>query len=287
MPGPENGAQGGRRVSTPGSDTPPGHNKINHKMKRINIIPVAILPFIVCCSVKEDRDGCPCWLQIDLSTCSHYAESVSLKGWTDSGSVFGVQVVKEDFAPDHEEEVPRAMIHYSASSGLDSNMHSGLSVVIPEGSQSDRIYAYRADVPAFGETAYDKVSLHKQYAAVAVRIDDNHNDYSVAVRSLWNGLRLDDLSPVAGRFIFVPEKTEDRVWYFRLPRQGDDTLVMDITGPDGYTYPLDLGGLIRETGYDWNAVDLDDIMLGVDYVTGDISIEVIPWQEGLIYDEII
>ena len=94
-----------RRGATPH----PGTTKNNHKMKRINIIPVAILPFIVCCSVKEDRDGCPCWLQIDLSTCSHYAESVSLKGWTDSGSVFGVQVVKEDFAPDHEEEVPRAV----------------------------------------------------------------------------------------------------------------------------------------------------------------------------------
>lgn len=256
-------------------------------MKRINIILVSIIPLLASCSVKEDRDECPCWLQIDLSTCSHYADKVSLKGWTDDQNVFGVQVVKEDFTPDHEEEVPRKLIHYSATSGLESSMNSGISVVIPEGEQSDRLYAYRADVPAFGETAYDKVSLHKQYAAVAIRIDDNYNDYSVVVKSGWKGLDLNTLKPVPGQFIYTPEPTEEKVWYFRLPRQGDDSLVMEITGENGYTYPYDLGGLIKASGYDWKAEDLDDIMLGVDYVSGKISIEVIPWQEGLVYDEII
>lgn len=256
-------------------------------MKRINIILVSIIPLLAACSVKEDRDECPCWLQIDLSTCSHYVDRVSLKGWTDDRNVFGVQVVKEDFAPDHEEEVPRKLIHYSAASGLESNMNSGISVVIPEGEQSDRLYAYRADVPAYGETAYDKVSLHKQYAAVAIKIDDNHNDYSLVVKSGWMGLDLNTLKPVPGQFIYTPEPNEEKVWYFRLPRQGDDLLVMEITGENGYTYPFDLGGLIKASGYDWTAEDLDDIMLGVDYVSGKISIDVIPWQEGLVYDEII
>lgn len=256
-------------------------------MKRINIILVAIIPLLCSCSVKEDRGDCPCWLQIDLSSCSHFADRVSLKGWTSVSSVFGVQVLSEDFTAMHEEEVPRTMVSYCATSGLDGSMNSGMSVVIPDGNQSDRLYAYRADVQAYGESAYDKVSLHKQYAAVAVKIDDSQNDYSVVVRSGWKGLDLTTLRPVPGSFRYAPEPTEDRVWFFRLPRQGDDSLVMEITGKNGYTYPFDLGGEIRKAGYDWNAEDLDDIMLGVDYVSGGIHVEVIPWEQGLVYDEII
>lgn len=276
----------GPRVAS-GSDTPPGHDKYNQDMRRFNIFLVVLLPMLASCSVKEERGDCPCWLQIDLSTCSHFADRVVLKGWNTISSVFGVQVLSEDFSSSHEEEVPRGMVSYCAVSGLDENMTSGMSVVIPQGIQSDRLYAYRADVQAFGETAYDKVSLHKQYAAVAVRIDDNDNDYSVLVRSAWNGLDLTSLKPLRGEFEYTPVATEEKVWYFRLPRQGDDSLVMDITGENGYTYPYDLGGLIKASGYDWNAVDLDDIMLGVDYVSGKLSIEVIPWEEGLVYDEII
>ena len=245
------------------------------------------MPLLAACSVKEERDECPCWLQIDLSTCSHYTDRVSLKGWTSGSSVFGVQILSEDFSSNHEEEVPRTLVSYCAISGLESSMNSGMSVVIPEGEQSDRLYAYRADVQAFGETAYDKVSLHKQYAAVAVKIDDNRNDYSVVVKSGWSGLDLTALKPIQGQFVFAPEKTEERVWYFRLPRQGDDSLVMEITGENGYTYPYQLGEVIRKAGYDWGAEDLDDIMLGVDYVSDKLTIEVIPWEKGLVYDEII
>ena len=290
MPGPENGARlwaDGPSGMASGSDTPPGHDKFDKAMRRNNIILVVLLPLLAACSVKEDRDVCPCWLQIDLSTCSHYADRVALKGWTSSSPVFGVQVLGEDFSTAHEEEVPRTMVSYCATSGLDASRNSGMSVIVPEGNQSDRLYAYRADVPAFGETAYDKVSLHKQYAAVAIKIDDASTDYSVKVRGGWNGLDLVTLKPLAGAFEFVPEKTEDRVWYFRLPRQGDDSLVMDITDRSGYTYPYDLGALIRESGYDWDAEDLDDIMIGVDYHTGQMTIRVIPWEEGLVYDEII
>ena len=256
-------------------------------MRRFNIILVVLLPLLASCSVKEDRDECPCWLQIDLSTCSHFADRVSLKGWTSASPVFGVQVLSEDFSSAHEEEVPRTMVSYCATSGLDASRNSGMSVVIPEGEQSDRLYAYRADVQAYGETAYDKVSLHKQYAAVAVKIGDGGNGCSVHVRSRWNGLDLVSLKPLAGAFEFTPELTEEKVWYFRLPRQGDDSLVMEITDRSGNTYPYDLGDEIRRTGYDWSAVDLDDIMLGVDYASGKLTIEVIPWEEGLVYDEII
>ena len=255
--------------------------------RRLSFAAAVLLLALSSCSVKEDRDDCPCWLQIDLSTCSRYTDLVSLKGWTDERSVFGVHVPGEDFPTVHEEEVPRGMVHYCAHSLPGSYGSTGMTVVVPEGDQSPRLYAYRADVPAYGETATDRVSLHKQYAAVAVKMENADDGFSVMVRGRWNGLDLVTLAPVGGTFSFAPDRTEDGVWYFRLMRQGDDSLVMDITGADGNTFPYDLGGMIRETGYDWTAEDLDDIFLGVDYATGEVSVSVIPWEEGLVYDEII
>lgn len=255
--------------------------------RRLSFAAAVLLLALSSCSVKEDRDGCPCWMQIDLSSCSRYTDQVCLKGWTDRESVFGVHVPEEEFPLTHEEEVPRGMVHYCAHSDPGESSISGMSVLVREGKQAPRLYAYRADVSAYGETVTDRVSLHKQYAAVAVRIENADDSFGVTVRGRWAGLDLDTLEPVGGTFLHSPGRTDDGVWYFRLMRQGDDSLVMDITGRDGHTVPYELGWMIRSTGYDWSAEDLDDIFLGVDYATGEVSVSVIPWEEGLVYDELL
>ena len=246
-----------------------------------------LLLILSSCSVKEDRDVCPCWLQIDLSTCSHYTDRVSLKGWSGERVVFGVHVPGEDFTQVHEEEVPRGMVHYCAHTDPGASSISGMKVLVREGEQAPRLYAYRADVPAYGETVTDRVSLHKQFATVAVKIVNADDGFGVTVRGNWAGLDLETLAPVDAPFLYVPQRTEEGLWLFRMLRQGDDSLVLDITDRDGHTLPYDLGGMIRSTGYDWRATDLDDIILGVDYVRGEVTVSVVPWEEGLVYDEVL
>ena len=248
---------------------------------------LALLLILSSCSVKEDRNICPCWMQIDLSSCSRYTDLVSLKGWTERKSVFGVHVPEEEFPLAHEEEVPRGLVHYCAHTDPGESSISGMKVLLREGEQAPRLYAYRADVPAYGETVTDRVSLHKQYAAVAVKIENADDGFGVTVRGVWAGLDLETLAPVRAPFLYVPERTEDGVLFFRVLRQGDDSLVMDIKGSGGHTIPYDLGGMIRSTGYDWTATDLDDILLGVDYATGEVSVSVVPWEDGLVYDEVL
>ena len=92
-----------------------------------------LLLILSSCSVKEDRDVCPCWLQIDLSACSHYTDRVSLKGWSGERAVFGVHIPGEEFTQMHEEEVPRGMVSYCAHSLPESYGLSGMTVVVPEG----------------------------------------------------------------------------------------------------------------------------------------------------------
>ena len=291
MPGPENGAEA--EMATGTAETGERHpsraqsNETAMTRRLTYTATLMLLLILSSCSIKEDRDVCPCWMQIDLTSCSRYTDLVSLKGWTEREPVFGVRVPEEEFPLAHEEEVPRGMVHYCAHTDPGASSISGMKVLVREGEQAPRLYAYRADVPAYGETVTDRVSLHKQYAAVALKIDNADDGFGVTVRGNWAGLDLETLAPVEAPFLYVPERTEEGLWLFRVLRQGDDSLVLDITGRDGHTLPYDLGGMIRSTGYDWRATDLDDIIIGVDYVRGEVTVSVVSWEEGLVYDEVL
>lgn len=257
-------------------------------MKPYRTLPIILFAAsLLSCTVKEDRDVCPCWLDIDLSGCGRFTDMVSLKGWSSGNGVLGENVYRADYEQLYEAEVPRGQISYCASSELKTSLQSGMSVIIPEGEQSDRLYAYRADVITLGETAFDKVRLHKQFAAVTMKFEDESSDYHIVIRSGWNGMDLTTLKPTKGAFTFTPEPNKERIWYFRLPRQGDASIQMDVTTvKTGRTETFDLGGLIARTGYDWTAEDLDDIYIGIDYATADIKVTILPWKEGTSYNEI-
>lgn len=241
------------------------------------------------CTVKEDRSLCPCWMQIDLSQCPYSLSSVTLLGWTQrGGSLFNCDVNNSLFTAPCQQTVPRGeIVSYCALAGLESEQISDLSLGIPVGEQCGQVYAYRADVLADGESIQDCVRLHKQFAAVAVKISDVKGPFSLLVRSRWCGWSLVDLSPLRGEFTYCPSSSEDDVWLFRIPRQGDDSIVLELTLQSGLTYTFPLGDEIRRSGYDWGAEDLDDISIGLDYVSSGITIEVVGWQQGVVYDEII
>ena len=83
MPGPENGAEAEMPTGTAeAGERHPSRAQSNETAmtRRLTYAATMMLLLILSsCSVKEDRDVCPCWLQIDLSTCSHYTDRVSLK----------------------------------------------------------------------------------------------------------------------------------------------------------------------------------------------------------------
>ena len=262
-------------------------------MRRLSIISIAIGTIIAAssCSVKEDRDECPCWLQIDLSGCVHFGPEVQLKGWNAEKNVLGSKVYEEDYSALYEAEVPRGEVSYCAVTGIEENRTSGTEILIPEGEQSDRIFAYRADVMTDGEAAYDKVHLHKQYATVTMSFAESEgmavNDISAEIVSPWSGISLRSLQPTEGSFRYRPERNPEGLWTFRLPRQGDDSIAMNVYSENQLIDTIRLGETISNTGYDWTADDLDDIWIGVDWAQGEISVRIEGWDPGQIYTETI
>ena len=242
---------------------------------------------VTACSVKEDRGDCPCWLEIDLSGCGHYADEVQLKGWTSQKNVLGANVLGEDFMTLYEAEVPRGTVDYVACGGTGESRMTGMTMTIPEGEQCGPLFAYRTSLITECETVTDKVHLHKQYAAVHLgfeRADGmTATATDVTVRGDWCGMDLRDLSPVKGTFSYAPEADSDGLWTFRLPRQGDDGLLLDVYSEGTLLDSIKLGEVIAKTGYDWTAEDLADIWIGVDWARGEISVRVEGWSEGSVY----
>lgn len=251
----------------------------------------ALLSVPVSCSVKEDREPCPCWFSLDLGSCSKFADRVTLKGWYTGKPIIDLSVPKVDFNELLEMEVPHGYVSYCAISGVDNSVLTDWSLTIPEGEQADRIYAYFAKVDTDCEEAYDKVALQKEYCMTSFRFTnlDSGNPYQldIRVRGSWNGLLIDSFEPQRGPFTYTPAIREDGSWTFNLPRQGDESLLLDIylDGRLLETYPL--GEYIVEKGYDWRKQALDDLSVELNIKDIDITVSILPWQSGNNYDEIL
>ena len=261
---------------------------INTNLKAISLL--AALISAAACSIKEDRSPCPCWLDIDITSCSGHTEEVTVAGWSQD-NLFCEKVAVADYPDAYEATVSRGMVTSTAFCGLDNSTLEGSRIIIPEGSQSDPIRAHSVLVDCTGESARDRVELYRQYATVHLSMkggDDSSGQYDARVIGDICGIDIVDLSPVAGSFTHLPEKDSDGTWIFRLPRQNEDTRIRAELIRDGVVVDeLPLHEWIRQTGYSWLERDLKDIYIGVDYGQGKIAITIQGWAEGETLDIIL
>lgn len=252
----------------------------------VNIKAIAMLTAAITaasCSIKEDRTLCPCWLDIDITSCAEHTREVTIAGWNGS-RLFLEKIAVADYPDVYQTTVAKGMVTSTAFSGLMEGRSEGGCILIPEGSQSDPIRAHSALVDCTGESATDKVELYRQYATVHLSMkgeDVKANPYDLRIIGDVCGIDITTLSPVAGAFRFTPEADPDGTWIFRLPRQDEDTRIRAELILDGSVVDhLPLYEWIRQTGYSWIERDLKDIYIGVDFGQGTVSVTIQGWDEG-------
>lgn len=217
--------------------------------RRAVVAGLLLLFTLASCTVKEDRDHCPCLLTLELQ---------DLPEWPVYYSVLeDGQVLYEGTAP-HDTtiamKVPRTGVEVRALAGSPGNAR------IPYGDQSPPLYLYRRQVETQADGVKVRPQLRKHFCTLSLEVNappGNGTPYWTQVRGQVDGIDPDG-KPLSGDFAcrLVPGGQ------VRLPRQHpSDALWLDIVMPDGILRTFSLGACILESGYDWTAPDLTDLSL--------------------------
>lgn len=261
---------------------------------------VAVLMTLSSC-VKESRDNCPCYLNF-----AH--EGFDNNGYLDD---IYLHVVNGDILESQEtyrvEEmiydicdiaVKKGDIDVYGLVGLSAMNISHNRLIIPLGKQCDPIWAFYDEVSAWGERAPVYGKINKQHAKVRIALNMPSVNGLLAVKVIGNtcGMNMQTMEAIRGEFACLAENWESSLHIFRVPRQVDNSLLLEIwqvpvsnsfdinmTGGRKLS-SLEIGKFISDRlKYKWNEESLRDIDINIDYVKSTITISVQGWIREEMY----
>ena len=242
------------------------------------------------CSIKEDRSPCPCRLEILTKDCRPMVKELTLSAWN-AGQVFVKAVPLDNETESQLYNVPRGTVVVTAVSGVRLEEMAEGSMILPKGSACDSLWTYTAEVDCRGETAVAEVSLRQQFATVHLSVERQGNDgdypYRLVLNSGVNGLSLPSCLPNEGQWSRPLVAGDDGIYLFRVPRQKDGSLSLDLylDGDRVESYPV--GEHIVRAGYDWTKDRLEDIYIGMDWGQTEAHIHIDAWEDGGVYDAVL
>lgn len=251
------------------------------------------LLLLASCSLKEDRDACPCWLAVRMEDAMRHDRTAAVSLWSGGAAILAETVATADYAGSspYERTVPRGYVRTSVSTGADASMALSGSVTLRTGVECDTIWAHTALVDCRRETALDTARLHRQFAKVHVVLDrapGEDGDRTYTLETGCGGLDLLTLEALPGDWEIALVMPPDGHAVTHVPRLSDGMAFrLRIGNPDGDSDMVDLQEILREAGYSWRKKDLDDIWIGLDYIRGTAEVTIEPWIGGDIYDETI
>lgn len=252
---------------------------------------------LLSCSVKEDRGECPCYLQLVPNEGRKMAESGGflVHVYNDEHSVEVLDSIPwKSFAKNnYETPIARGRKTVCCISGVSAQIAEGELLLIEHGHQADSIFACSEMLDAIRETVSSRVVSNKQYTNVFMKYKgsgDSGFPYCFVLRGNVCGINMRTLQPVPGAFEYrtgVPDKLD--IIRFRLPRQMDASLMLDIYDKDDGKLidSYAVGESIVDSGFDWTAADLDDIYIGIDKYPNTITVTVLDWEYAGAYEELI
>ena len=227
--------------------------------------------FLSSCSIKEDRDGCPCWMTVEMPGQAGYdGEKVGQDGRSPVGAgddrcvVLRLRGNSDEDAVDYEYQVTEAVrvdvgaLEYEVPrgsggvaavafgneipvrAGYDEKAagYDGDEIRVPVGEQMDSLYGFFKMYHTRCESVLCDVELHKEFCTVSFTLgeDGYTSPYRIEVWGNVAGVSAWDLMPLDGDFRFAPS-LENGVYQVRVPRQVDNSLelvMLEIPGQVGY-----------------------------------------------------
>ena len=269
-------------------------------MKRFFTIPgitaAAILLLTVSCRrlVFENRDECPRYLSFHIVNGEQFAPSDSLFATVyrqpEDVLVASEQTRVGDIG-NFRFAVKRAesWSGYGLTGMQGSHLEGDAQWTMDLGAQSAPFYRFAYSVEEFDDSRTVPVEMMKEHANVCIRFlgfDEAPFPFEPLVRGTVCGIDGKTGKSIPGPFLYRPPEEPGATFHFRLPRQIGDGLTLELWAKNGLYIreglidTLNLSALLHEKGrVDWQAKNLPDIYLEIDYVTSECKIEVMDWEE--------
>lgn len=233
----------------------------------------------VSCSIKEDREACPCRLVLDLSENDTVSVRYAELMLSASGGFFLADTLDcSDFDEEYQVSVPSGTVNVQAWYGGGGFVSADQGLRIPYGNDCPEVYMSCFDMEAEGEEYKRSVWLKKNHCKATLYVKSEESfSYRLVVRGNVCGYERDG-SPMEGEFMYELQLQEDLIGYVTLPRQCNDSLHLEVWDGDSVLKVFTLGRYISAVGYDWTADNLDDLTLCLDYTHNFIGISIGEWD---------
>ncbi len=272
------------------------------------------------CSVKENREACPCHLALDFSGAPNgicdtltvlvratgymHLDSVFLKPLADGEKTYydvdydmakgGDPVITpmKTIGPPtelYELDVPRTDLHLFIMTGGEIGLLP-FAACLPEGKDCPDTYLMTEVLDSRCDELKLPVELHKNNCKLTIHYrNETTKGYALEVLSPVVGFNYDG-SPavVPGElFHFEMRLKNEGICSVRLPRQFDSSLMLNVKYKNKLLRSFALGEFIEESGYDWDKEDLDDLDVIIDYASTSVSFIVGKWSTTFNYELVI
>ena len=105
------------------------------------------------------------------------------------------------------------------------------------------------------------------------------------------GMDLRNGAPVRGDFQCIARLADSgfAVYAVNLPRQisSEDEILISVSRNGKELFSCDISEAISKTGFDWSKPDLDDIRLGLNYISASVNVEIAEWETSPGNDKVI
>lgn len=255
---------------------------------RILMAALSLMVFFSGCSIKEERDECPCRLFLDLKSVDKLDQAPFLLSvLSDDGFEYTAVIDCSNFRDTCIIDVPRTALDVVVWSGGGEYLDQH-GLTIPSGNGCPPVYIYSERLMACGEVVYDTVCLKKNYCILNITVENPNDIKGMMIKGEVSGYdRVGN--PRHGDFSINSQTDSSSVgsYSFYLPRQGEAKLYLDVLESDGMVKTFQMHDYISAFGYDWEARDLSDLNMHLNFTPAGVVVSIKVWDEEFVIDVVI
>ena len=246
------------------------------------------------CSVKEERKDCPCFLTLDFAAVEagflkeNGFDSLTVAISDGNGFIEQSTIPIDGFVREYSTSVPRSGADIMAVCADGGKVEAGYGLVVEDGQPCPMVMMHAEHYSPVLTEERIPIILHKNHCAIEITMKRNNNipvrPFRVRVDGKINGYNPDG-TPKEGAFCCFSAPSSEGLCRVNVPRQKDDSFMLEVHFLDnGEIRTFTLGKYIAESGYDWNAADLEDVKVEMDFSRSGIELTVSKWMKSLSFD---